>query len=136
MILHCKNDLGLISVTFEGIEVMVSDVRSIEVFDILKKYLLNLGAKLDLEYFDLDCATGVCSVYASSEVRNFVPSFTCACCLIFKQTSMLLKLYNIFAPKRKQIVLDDSDYKIVFNSGKRDESCLIDACGVGRCDNG
>lgn len=106
MTLHCKNDLGLISVTFDGIQVMLTDEPSLLVFEQLQKYLHNYKESLDLDYFDLDCLTGVCSVFASSEVRNFVPSYTCAIRLVFKQNSMLCKLYNLFAPKRKQIIFD------------------------------
>lgn len=106
MTLHCKNDLGLISVTFDGIEVMISDSKSLLIFDILKKYLKNCGESLDLDFFDLDCTTGVCSVYASAEVRSFIPTFTCACRIIFKESSQLLRLYNLFAPKRKQVIID------------------------------
>lgn len=116
MMMFVRNDYGVLQVSFAGLSVHLCDEASCLVFERIKKFLLNQsGENFSLDYFTLDCNNGVVSVYTLGH-ENFVPALTFSVRHLFRNNdSFLLRLYNIFAPKRRQLRYE-SDGKPVFGS--------------------
>lgn len=119
MIIYVRNDLGCVQVSFAGLSVHMCDTSTNEVFDRIKKFLRRGGEHFSLEYFTLS-SDGVVSVYTQGH-ENFVPTLTFSVKHLFTDNkSFLLRLYNIFAPKRRQLRYENGIAKfgsVNFHSG-------------------
>lgn len=116
MIFYCRNDFGTMQVSFAGLSVHLCDDASLATFERIKKFLRTRGDLFSLDYYTLT-SDGVVSVYTLGE-ENFMPTLTFSIRHLFTDNkSFLLRLYNLFASKRRQLRYE-ADGKPIFGSVK------------------
>lgn len=110
MVLRVADDYGTLNVSLNGeLHVNICDASSYRCLGLIQRYLLNRSELLPLTYFELDCSTGVCSVFSCDVDDEFNPLIPVLKFRIknrlFNSDCYLLRLYNIFATKKSRIVL-------------------------------
>lgn len=114
MVLNCRNDYGVIQVTFAGLSVHLCDAASCELFEVIKKYLLRAGENFSIDYFSIDTERACVNVFTLG-AEFFVPTLTFHVRHLFHDdNSYLLKLYNIFAPKKHRLYHDENGKPVKF----------------------
>ena len=108
MVMNCRNDYGVIQVSFAGLSVHLCDKATCDLFDVIKRYLLRCGDCFSIDYFSIDTEKACVNVY-SLGAEFFVPTLTFHVRHLFKDdNSFLLKLYNLFASKKHQLYHDEN----------------------------